>query len=98
MRKLRVAIIGCGHIAQWMHIPYLRELDDRYEVVALCDVSAKALQRVGDFFHVSARYTDYEQMLRESQPEVCLIATQDHYAPALASIEAGAHILVEKPM
>ncbi len=34
MRKLRVAVIGCGHIAQWMHIPYLRELDDRYEIVA----------------------------------------------------------------
>ncbi len=98
MRKLRVAVIGCGHIAQWMHIPYLRELDDRYEIVAACDVSSQALQRVGDFFQIPARYTDYHQLLREIEPDACLIATHDHYEPALASIEAGAHILVEKPM
>jgi predicted dehydrogenase len=98
MRTLRVAVIGCGHIAQWMHIPYLRELDDRYQIVAACDVSDLVLQRVGDFFHIPARYTKYEQMLREIQPDVCLIATHDHYDPALAAIEAGAHILVEKPM
>ncbi len=98
MHKLRVAVIGCGHIAQWMHIPYLRELDDRYEIVAACDVGEQVLQRVGNFFHIPARYTSYEQMLREMEPDVCLIATHDHYAPALASIEAGAHILVEKPM
>lgn len=98
MRKLRVAVIGCGHIAQWMHIPYLRELDDRYEIVAACDVSQQALQRVADFFQIPARYTDYELLLREVQPDVCLIATHDHYEPALASVEAGAHILVEKPM
>lgn len=98
MRKLRVAVIGCGHIAQWMHIPYLRELDDRYEIAALCDVSAQALQRVGDFFNIGSRYTDYQRLLHEIQPDVCLIATHDHYEPALASIEAGAHVLVEKPM
>ena len=98
MRTLRVAVIGCGHIAQWMHIPYLRELDDRYQIVAACDVSELVLQRVGNFFQIPARYTDYEQMLREIQPDVCLIATHDHYEPAFAAIEAGAHILVEKPM
>lgn len=98
MRKLSVAVIGCGHIAQWMHIPYLRELDDRYEIVAACDVGEQVLQRVGDFFQIGARYTDYEQMLREIEPEVCLIATHDHYHPALAAVEAGAHVLVEKPM
>jgi predicted dehydrogenase len=68
MRTLRVAVIGCGHIAQWMHIPYLCELDDRYQIVAACDVSDLVLQRVGDFFHIPARYTDYEQMLREISP------------------------------
>ncbi|MDP9316503.1 MAG: Gfo/Idh/MocA family oxidoreductase [Chloroflexota bacterium] len=98
MRKLRVAIIGCGHIAQWMHIPYLRELDDRYDIVAACDLSAQTLQRVADFFQIPARYTDHEQLLREIQPDVCLIATHDHYEQALAAVEAGAHILVEKPM
>ena len=98
MQRLRVAVIGCGHIAQWMHIPYLRELDDRYEIVAACDVSPKVLERVGDFFHIPARYTDYQQLLDEVHPDVCLITTIDHYPPAIAAVEAGAHVLVEKPM
>ena len=98
MKKLRVAIMGCGHIAQWMHIPYLRELDDRYEIVAACDISRKLVEHVGDFFQIPARYVDYQKLLDEVHPDACLITTIDHYAPALASIEAGAHVLVEKPM
>jgi predicted dehydrogenase len=97
-QQLRVAVIGCGHIAQWMHIPYLRELDDRYEIVAACDISEQVVQRVGDYFQIPARYTDYAQMLRDVQPDVCLITTNDHYESALAAIESGAHILIEKPM
>lgn len=98
MRKLRVAVLGCGHIAQWMHIPYLRELDELYEIEAICDVSPKALQRVGDYFQIPARYRDYQNLLDDIHPDVCLITTRDHYEPALAAIEAGADILVEKPL
>ena len=98
MKKLRVAIIGSGHIAQWMHIPYLRELDDRYEIVATCDISKQLVERVADYFQIPGRYTDYRRMLDEVRPDACLIATVDHYDPALAAIEAGAHVLVEKPM
>jgi predicted dehydrogenase len=98
MKKLRVAIIGSGHIAQWMHIPYLRELDDRYEIVATCDISQQLVERVAGYFQIPGRYTDYRRMLDEVRPDACLIATLDHYDPALASIEAGAHVLVEKPM
>src|SRR5688572_24710636 len=98
MKKLRVAVIGCGHIAQWMHIPYLRELDDRFEIVAACDISRKVVDRVADFYQIPARFTSYQAMLEEVKPDACLIATVDHYEPALHSIEAGAHVLVEKPM
>lgn len=98
MKRLRVAIIGCGHVAQWLHIPYLRELDDRYEIVAACDISPRLVERVGSFFGIVGRYTDYQRMLEEIHPDICLIATVDHYPPAIAAVEAGAHILVEKPM
>jgi predicted dehydrogenase len=39
MQKVRIGLIGCGMVAQVMHLPYLRELDDRFELAALCDVS-----------------------------------------------------------
>lgn len=98
LKRLRVAIIGCGHIAQWMHIPYLRELDDRYEIVAACDISRKLVERVADYYQIPARFTDYQEVLEQVKPDACLIATIDHYEPALHSIEAGADVLVEKPM
>ena len=50
VRKLRVGVVGCGLIAQVMRLPHLRELDDRYEVAAICDLSPGTLQVVGDFF------------------------------------------------
>jgi predicted dehydrogenase len=37
--RLRIGVVGCGQIAQVMHLPYLEELSDRYEVVAVCDIS-----------------------------------------------------------
>lgn len=45
MQKVRVGVIGCGLIAQVMHLPYLREMSDRFEIVALCDLSAERLPR-----------------------------------------------------
>jgi predicted dehydrogenase len=98
VKRLRVAVIGCGQITQWMHIPYLRELEERYEIVAACDISAKTVEKVADYFQIPGRYTDYQQLLDEVHPDVCLIATLDHYPPAIAAVEAGAHVLVEKPM
>lgn len=81
-----------------MHIPYLRELEEQYEIVAACDVSAKTVEKVADYFQIGGRYTDYQRLLDETHPDVCLIATLDHYPPAIAAVEAGAHVLVEKPM
>ena len=40
--RVRVGIIGCGLIAQVMHLHYLRELADRFEIAAVCDVSEEA--------------------------------------------------------
>ena len=39
--RLKVGVVGAGVIAQVMHLNYLRELSDRFEIVALCDISAE---------------------------------------------------------
>jgi len=39
MERLRVGVIGCGGVVQTMYLPYLRELDDRFEIAAPCDLS-----------------------------------------------------------
>ena len=49
-----MGIIGCGQIAQIMHLPYLMELP-QYEIGAVCDISPKVVNTVGDWYGVSHR-------------------------------------------
>ncbi|MBI3963300.1 MAG: Gfo/Idh/MocA family oxidoreductase [Deinococcus sp.] len=98
MRRLKVGIIGGGAVAQIMHLPYLQELDDYYQVVALCDVSAPTLEAVGDYFGIQRRHIDCHQLLKEDIDAVLILSSGSHLAPAVAAAQAGKHILVEKPI
>lgn len=91
-------MIGCGLIAQVMHLPYLRELDDRFEVVALCDLAEEPL-RFAQILHPGASaHASWEDVL-EQKPDVVLILIAGSHAPAaIAAAEAGVHVFVEKPM
>jgi predicted dehydrogenase len=97
-RRLRVGVVGCGLIAQVMHLPYLRELADRFEVVGVCDLSEDAL-RFASRVHPEARaHTQWEDVLEE-RPDVVMILVSGSHAPAaIAAAEAGIHVFVEKPM
>ena len=98
MPRIRIGVVGCGLIAQMMHLPHLVEMDDLYELVAVCDVSPGALGFVGDRYHVPRRHTDWRALLREPLDAV-LIATPGSHAPiALAALRDGKHVLTEKPM
>ena len=98
MEKLRVGVIGCGQIAQIMHLPYLKELDDVFEIAALADISCGLLDAMGALYGVSRRYTDYHDLLAQRDVDAVVILTPDHHAPVVAAAQAGKHILVEKPM
>ena len=95
---VRVGLIGAGMIAQVMHLPYLRELPDRFEVTALCDLSAAAARAVADQYNIPHTYTDHRQMLDQADVDAVLVLTGDHARPAIDAARAGKHILVEKPM
>jgi predicted dehydrogenase len=95
---LRIGVIGCGLIAQVMHLPYLRELSDRYTLTAICDLSPTVLAVVGERFDVPIRVTRWEELL-ETPLDAVLIATPgSHAQPAIAAARAGLHVFVEKPM
>lgn len=98
MRRLRVGVIGCGAIAQIMHLPHLKELHELYEVVALCDVSPGTLKYVGDYYGVPQRFTDYRDLLKEPL-EVAVILSADSHGPVIVeALRAGKHVCTEKPM
>ncbi|MDB5059248.1 MAG: hypothetical protein JWO59_2720, partial [Chloroflexi bacterium] len=98
MDRLRVGVVGCGGVAQIMHLPYLREMDDRFEIAALCDISPKVLQAVGDHYGVAARYTDYRDLVAHDLDAVLVLTPGSHAPAAIAAARAGRHVLVEKPM
>jgi predicted dehydrogenase len=99
-RKLRMAFIGAGGIAN-AHLVALQKMAD-VEVVALSDVSQKSMEDKAEKFNIPRDnlYTDYEKMLDEVKPDAVDICTPNglHAPNALASLKAGAHVIVEKPM
>lgn len=100
-RRVRVGVVGTGSIAQIMHLPYLRELDDRFAITALCDVSPSTLEVVGERYGVPAhaRFTDYRALCSSDLVDAVLICTSgSHVPPAIAALGAGKHVLIEKPI
>jgi predicted dehydrogenase len=98
MRRLRAGVIGCGLIAQVMHLPHLREMHDRFEIAALCDLSPGTLAAIGDRYGVSRRHTRWQDLVAEDLDAVMVFSSGSHAAPAIAAARAGRHVLVEKPM
>ncbi|MXU65153.1 Gfo/Idh/MocA family protein [Oceanomicrobium pacificus] len=95
----RIGIVGTGWWANFNHIPTINETDGA-EVVAICDLDADRLAQVGDKWGISARYTDVAAMLAAEALDGVMISTPHvaHTGPAIAALQAGCHVLVEKPM
>ena len=98
MKNLRLGLLGCGPIAQFAHLPALEKARG-VELVALCDASSNLLHRIGARYGITELYTSYSHFL-ESDIEAVLIAVADpfHVPLATQAIEAGKHVLVEKPL
>jgi predicted dehydrogenase len=96
--RLRIGIIGCGLIAQVMHLPYLRELEDQFELAAICDLSEPLVQRIGDRFGIDRRFQRWQDLLDEPLDAVMVLTSGSHAPVAIAAMDAGRHVFVEKPM
>jgi predicted dehydrogenase len=95
--SVRVGVVGCGLVAQIMHLPHLRELDDRFEVAAVCDIAPGALEFAGAMFPSARRHRAWEDVLGDV--DAVLVLTAGSHAPvAVAAAAAGVHVFVEKPM
>lgn len=98
-KVLKIGVIGCGQIAQIMHLPYLQELDS-FEIYSLCDLSPFVLKKLGEKYCVPTqrRYTDIDEMLSDPVLDAVVIATRDHYEAGVKAAKAKKHMLVEKPL
>jgi len=96
-RKTRVAIIGCGMIAD-QHADQLRYIPG-CELVAACDTDELMARQLADRYNIPQVFTDAEEMLRAGGMDAVHITTtaQSHFPLAQLSLEAGCHVYVEKP-
>ena len=102
MSKVKVAIIGCGGIANQKHFPALKNNSDLNEIVAFCDIKIERAQKAAAEFGVAgAQVTaDYREVLANPAVEVVHICTPNvsHSEIAIAAFEAKKHVYCEKPM
>src|SRR4051812_6703544 len=96
--RLKVGVVGAGVIAQVMHLNYLRELSDRFEIVALCDISDENAANNAERYNIGKTFTDWREMLEDADIDTVFILTSGSHAPiAIAPANAAQHVLVEKP-
>ncbi len=99
MKKIGIAIIGCGGITLQNHLPGIAICPET-QVVALCDADAATLQRASQQTGVTVTSTNYEEIVKRDDVTAVIIATPNftHGPIAQAAIAAGKHVLCEKPI
>ena len=96
----KIAVVGTGFISSAKHLPAWLALRRSAEVVAICDVDKGRLEQVARQFGVPKAYDDVRTMLDREKPDFLDICTppRTHADFAVMALQAGAHVLVEKPM
>src|SRR5579859_1400381 len=106
--KIRLGIIGCGGIARSRHITGLTQLKkaglDNFEVTALCDTVEENLEAVADHARREQGakpqiYRDWQELVAKAPVDAVDICLPHglHHVVGIASLEAGLHVIVEKP-
>lgn len=104
MAKLRIAIIGCGGIANGKHMPSLKANADRAEMVAFCDLIPERAEKAAKEYGIADAkcFTDYKEMLADESLKIDVVhvctPNVSHCPITVAAFEAGKHVMCEKPM
>jgi predicted dehydrogenase len=98
-RALRIGVLGCGQISQAAHFEACRKAENA-ELYTICDVAQDLLERMTAIHTPEKAYSDYDAMLVDPDVDAVIVAIADqfHVPMALKAIDAGKHVLVEKPM
>jgi predicted dehydrogenase len=95
---LKVAIVGCGKIAD-AHASQVERIKN-CEIVGVCDTEPLMARQLYERFAVKHYFTDLRDLLNDARPDVIHITTppESHYDVAKMCLEAGCHVYVEKPI
>lgn len=98
MSHIRAAVVGLGYWGPNLARNF--QASDAFELVGLCDQSEQRLAKLAEAHPTAKRYRAIEELLRDGKPDLVAIATPvgSHFALAKAALDAGAHVLCEKPL
>ena len=100
-KVLKIGIIGCGGIANGKHMPALKTVKD-VEMVAFCDIVKERAEEAAEKFGTADAkvYEDYKELLKDESIDIVHVCTpnRSHSFITIDSLEAGKHVMCEKPM
>lgn len=101
-KVLNVGLIGCGEVAQVVHIPTLSHMSQWFRITYLCDVSSDALEHCAAKIpnHVPKTTRDPSELCASDDVDAVLVVNSDEYhaAHAVLALQYNKHVLVEKPL
>jgi myo-inositol 2-dehydrogenase/D-chiro-inositol 1-dehydrogenase len=97
--RLRLGIVGCGAVVCGRHLPALARVPG-IEVLAVADVEPRALEEAATRFGIPRRYATAQSLAADPDVEAVAVCTPPatHLEAALAALDAGKHLFVEKPL
>src|SRR5690242_1163836 len=97
--ELRIGVIGCGRWAHMAHLPGWTR-DPRCEVVAVCDRDRALADEAAAKFGIAEATDDHRRVIERDDVDVIDVITGDseHFTLTMAALEAGKHVLCEKPV
>jgi predicted dehydrogenase len=98
-RLVRMGVLGCGPVAQAAHLEACRKARNTL-LYAICDVADERRERMAAVHQPEVAYADYRSLLADERVDAVIVAVADafHVDAALAALDAGKHVLVEKPL
>jgi predicted dehydrogenase len=96
---VRVGFVGCGRVTETRHLAAFRRVRG-VEAVALSDVDAARLSSVAERYGVARRYEDWRGLVEDERVDAVAVCVPPalHASVALAAIDAGKHVFIEKPL
>jgi len=98
-RKIKLGFIGCGRMANNVHLPNFTSYDD-VEVIGICDIDKNALKETGERYNIKNLFTDYKEMVEKTSPDAVVIIGHPEimFYPILWCLERHLHVYTEKPL
>lgn len=98
-KLVKIGVLGAGQISQAAHFDSVRRSNNA-ELYAICDADEFLTKEMANIYHPEKVYYDYDEMLADPEVDAVIIGIADnfHVPMTIKAVEAGKHVLVEKPL